>query len=103
MPAPAWIPEWIEILGWVLIHFLWQGAIIGAVAWIAHSALKSSSTQARYVVLCLAMGACALAPCVTWFTLQPSAISPPSFSFSPPVPKSTPTTAAIDSQPATTP
>jgi ankyrin repeat protein/beta-lactamase regulating signal transducer with metallopeptidase domain len=97
MAAPVWIPEWTQLLGWVLVHFLWQGAIIGAMAWAAQAALKASTAQARYIVLCVAMAACGLAPCVTWFTLQRAAVTPSSLSPLPAEVGSRPTEAANSS------
>ena len=54
---------WVERLGWTLIHFLWQGALIAALYAIAR---KSRSTQTRYILACLAMTAMFAAPIATF-------------------------------------
>jgi ankyrin repeat protein/beta-lactamase regulating signal transducer with metallopeptidase domain len=64
------VPDWMDQLGWVLIHFLWQGALIGCVASILAALLRRSSAQIRYLVLCGALLACGLAPCLTWIGLS---------------------------------
>ena len=25
-----WSPEWVNAIAWTLLHFLWQGALVGA-------------------------------------------------------------------------
>ena len=52
-------------LGHALVHFLWQGALIGALAALALQALRDARPQARYAVACLALLACVLAPLAT--------------------------------------
>ncbi|HNY39735.1 MAG TPA: M56 family metallopeptidase, partial [Bryobacteraceae bacterium] len=42
-------------LGWALVHFLWQGAVIALVLAVALGAMRRSSAQARYVAACLAL------------------------------------------------
>ncbi len=65
----TWWPEAWNRLGWVLVHFLWQGAVIGSLAGFTTSLLRKSTAQARYLVLCAALAACGLAPMVTWSVL----------------------------------
>lgn len=57
---------WVEPLGWTLIHFLWQGAGIGALLWGALRILHSRRPVLRYAVACGAMLACVIAPLVTF-------------------------------------
>src|SRR5262245_60377806 len=45
----------VEALGWMLVHFLWQGAIVGVVLWCALKAARKSSPQVRYAAGCIAM------------------------------------------------
>ena len=54
----------VPVLGRALLHFLWQGAVIGLAAALALQALRNARPQARYAVACLALLACALAPIV---------------------------------------
>ncbi|MCA0198412.1 MAG: M48 family metalloprotease [Proteobacteria bacterium] len=57
-PIAALVPA----LGRVLLHFLWQGALIGLLAALALQLLHRARPQARYAVTCLALLACVLAP-----------------------------------------
>jgi hypothetical protein len=40
----------IHVAGWTLVHFLWQGALVGLVAAAALRLLYSASAQTRYAV-----------------------------------------------------
>lgn len=55
----------VPALGRVLLHFLWQGALIGIVAAVALHALRNARPQARYAVACLALLACVLVPAIS--------------------------------------
>ena len=58
---------WVERLGWTLIHFLWQGALIAVIyAAIYAIAKRSRTTQFRYLLACLALAAMTIAPIVTF-------------------------------------
>ena len=61
-------------LGWTLVHFLWQGALIAAVYAAARRFL--SGANGRYVLACVALAFMMAAPAVTWFTLGPSDAAP---------------------------
>lgn len=64
---------WVERLGWMLVHFLWQGLAIAALYEAARRAMpRASSPQARYLLACAALAAMVAAPLVTWGILQPS-------------------------------
>ena len=39
-----------SLAGWTMVHFLWLGAIVAAVALVARVALRSASPNARYAV-----------------------------------------------------
>ena len=52
----------VPVLGRALLHFLWQGAVIGLVAATVLQTMRNARPQARYAVACLALLACALAP-----------------------------------------
>ena len=58
-------PE-VERLGWVLLHFLWQGAIGAAVVAAALFAMRRASANARYLVACAVLVAMAACLPVTW-------------------------------------
>lgn len=48
----------IGALGWTLLHFLWQGVLIGMAAALALFGLRKASPQLRYLAACSAMLAC---------------------------------------------
>ena len=54
----------VPALAQALLHFLWQGAAIGASAWLALRMLRTARPQARYAVACIALAAC------LWLPLQ---------------------------------
>ena len=70
----------VPALGTTLLHFLWQGALIGALAALALQALRDAQPQARYTVACLALVACVLAPLATFIAqlvvLEPATADP---------------------------
>jgi bla regulator protein BlaR1 len=45
-------------LGWTLLHFLWQGAVIACAAGVGLVVLRNRSPQVRYLLACLALFAC---------------------------------------------
>jgi len=48
----------ITILGATLVHFLWQGLLIGCATAVALAALRNSRAEYRYLVACTALLAC---------------------------------------------
>ena len=46
----------IDAAGWTLVHFLWQGAAIAAVAAVGLRLLRGGSPQARYALACVGAG-----------------------------------------------
>jgi len=64
------IASLVPMLAAVLLHFLWQGALVGVLAWMLLSALHAARPQARYAVACLALLACVLLPLLTFARLS---------------------------------
>jgi len=60
------------VLAWTLVHFLWQGALIGLAAWTLLRVLSPARAELRYSVSCLLLLAMALCPVVTLFALWPA-------------------------------
>jgi uncharacterized protein (TIGR03435 family) len=56
---------WIDVAGWTLVHFLWEGAGIAACALAALWLLRTRSPQARYAVACATLFAMLAAPVIT--------------------------------------
>jgi len=67
-------PE-VQALAWTLIHFLWQGCGVWAVAALALRALRGSRPGARYAVGILALVACVAIPVGTYARLHPAAMA----------------------------
>ncbi len=59
-------------LGWAVIHFAWQGAVVGLIAAICLAALKKGPAAARYAAGCIALAAGAIAFIVTFVLMLPS-------------------------------
>ena len=54
-----------EALSAALIHFVWQGSIVGFLLWIMLFALRTRSANARYIAACAALAALAVMPVIT--------------------------------------
>jgi uncharacterized protein (TIGR03435 family) len=67
---------WIYTAGWVLVHFVWQGALI-AVAAAVLLRLCRQTPSLRYVIACGAMGVMLLAVVATAAVVKPSAMNEP--------------------------
>ena len=63
----------IERIGWMLVHFLWQGIAIGALMWCVLKALAKASSDVRYIVACAGLLLMAAAPVVTFVVTAPDA------------------------------
>lgn len=65
---PSWIP-WVDVLGWTLLHFLWQGVAIGLIYIVLRPLFGSVSARYRFGML--AFAALALCPFATVAWLWP--------------------------------
>lgn len=54
----------IPAVALALLHFLWQGALIGLLAWPVLTLLRNTRPQARYAVACMILLVCALLPVI---------------------------------------
>jgi uncharacterized protein (TIGR03435 family) len=57
--------SWVDVAGWTLVHFVWQGAGIALLAAIALRLLRSGRPQLRYLAACLALAVMLAAPVIT--------------------------------------
>jgi beta-lactamase regulating signal transducer with metallopeptidase domain len=73
------LATWVPALGAALLHFLWQGALVGVAAALVLHALRDARPQARYAVACAALLACLLLPVAT--LLAPAILGAMSTSF----------------------
>jgi bla regulator protein blaR1 len=67
--------SWVQALGWSLIHFLWQGALVGVLFAWSRALLPKQQSSARYTTGLLALVVLVLCPAVTFALLwspQPS-------------------------------
>jgi bla regulator protein BlaR1 len=66
----------VASLGWTLLHFLWQGAVIGVFFGLALAAAGRSSARMRYRIALSAMLLLAICPVATFLWLLPQAPPP---------------------------
>ncbi len=59
----------MESLGWVLLHFLWQGVGIAVVLVVVLAAMRRASANARYLASCTALLGTVLLPAFTYSVL----------------------------------
>src|SRR5690348_13395300 len=64
-----------ERLGWVLLHFVWEGFVIAAALAVLLAALRHAAPNVRYLVSCGAMLGLAVLPAIT-FALLPATHRP---------------------------
>ena len=50
--------EIVAAVGWTLVHFLWQGALIGCATAIALTVLRNARPEARYPAACVGLFLC---------------------------------------------
>jgi len=67
--APS--PAVIDRLGWTLVHFLWQGTLLGLLSASLLALLPSARAQARYLLACTTLLTMLAAPVVTFSILAP--------------------------------
>jgi bla regulator protein blaR1 len=70
----AWLP-WIHALGWTLLHFLWQGLVVGAGFAAVRALLPKSHCNARYAAGLCALALLALWPLATLISLRPQDVA----------------------------
>ncbi len=58
-----------QYLAWALVHFLWQGVLLGVVAWPVLALLRRRRAEVRYAAACVFLVGCLALPVVT-FVLQ---------------------------------
>jgi len=56
---------WIDLAGWTLVHFVWQGALVAAITAAVLRLMRPMAPQARYALACAALAAMVAAPVVT--------------------------------------
>src|SRR3954469_3377156 len=59
----------VERLGWVLVHSVWQFALIALAALVLQRVMQRASSATRYWVLLLALVTLMVAPVATWLPI----------------------------------
>ena len=67
---------WVSALAWSLLHFFWQGAVVGLVFALVRKAIPPRQCSARYLNGLLTLLALALLPVTTFFILLSGRLSP---------------------------
>jgi len=70
MSGPAW-----QRVGWTLLHFVWQGAAVAALASLAVGLLRLRHGPGRYAAYLAALVGMAVCPALTFFALPAPAVS----------------------------
>jgi beta-lactamase regulating signal transducer with metallopeptidase domain len=65
----------VRVVGWTLIHSVWQGAILVAVTASALALIPRASARTRYAILCVALLTHLTSPIVTAVVITPRAIA----------------------------
>jgi beta-lactamase regulating signal transducer with metallopeptidase domain len=68
----------VQAVGWTLLHFIWQGAVIALTAAIVLSLLEDRSARLRYAVSCASLVVMLLMPAVTMLAVSSAGAPPPS-------------------------
>jgi TonB family protein len=65
----------VATLGWTLLHFLWQGAVVGVLFGVSLAAAGNASAQTRYRLAFFFLLLLASLPAATFFWLSPSYVA----------------------------
>jgi bla regulator protein blaR1 len=60
----------LHLLGWSLLHFLWEGTLVALLLTVVLAIARQSSAQARYAICCAALALMALCPIATFAYLE---------------------------------
>lgn len=63
---------WIDAIGWTLLHFVWQGLLVGTGYAAARALIPKGASEARHAAGLVALALLALAPVCTLVALWPS-------------------------------
>jgi beta-lactamase regulating signal transducer with metallopeptidase domain len=76
MSASVFDSDVVDAVGWALLHFLWQGALIAGGLELALACSPRSRSSLRYAACCVALAAMLAAPVLTLWYLLGSAHAP---------------------------
>ncbi|GAC1400101.1 MAG: hypothetical protein NVSMB56_15180 [Pyrinomonadaceae bacterium] len=70
--AGTWL---IVVVGWTLLHFVWQGELVAACLAVSYRVLLRHTANARYAVSMFAMVLLVSLPCLTFARLTVGTLS----------------------------
>lgn len=73
-----------EILGWILVHFSWQGLTIGCLLFLLLACIRKNHSRVRYSVCCAGILLLAMAPIASAFFVLPAVEAPVAYARSGP-------------------
>ena len=59
----------VNALGWTLLHFVWQGALIGLITYLILRVVRPSLASTRYLISVAALGLVLVAPIVSFVSI----------------------------------
>ena len=59
------LQAWTHVIGWTLIHFVWQGGLLAIVVAAGLRLCRRRSPAARYAIACAGLTAMLAAPAIT--------------------------------------
>jgi bla regulator protein BlaR1 len=68
-----WSP-WVQALGWTLLHFIWQGLVVGIGFAAVRALLPKANCNARYAAGLAALALLTLWPLATFIALRPQSV-----------------------------
>ncbi len=70
---------WTVLVGWTLVHFVWQGALLAAIAAGGLALLRSAGPAARYLLASVTLASMLSSPIVTarWLSSSPPPLASP--------------------------
>lgn len=71
--SAEWLSPLVERLGWTLLHFIWQGALVGLLYGLGLFLLRDATSDRRYAVAVAVLAVLALLPPATFFYLGAAA------------------------------
>ena len=59
------LQAWTQVIGWTLIHFVWQGGLLALAVAAGLRLCRRRSPEARYAIACAGLTAMLAAPAIT--------------------------------------
>src|SRR3954453_15971611 len=63
-----------QALGWALVHFIWQGALVAALYGVLSISLRRCAANVRYCVACAALALMVVLPLSTMWVMKQSRV-----------------------------